>query len=312
MRLIVTGCRGFVGGSLGRFAACAGHDVLGIARSSQPGDGWTGRYLQADVLHTDLSGIIAEFKPDVVFHGAGTASVGKSLDAPLDDLRAAVMTWANTLESIRRSSVKPVVLFPSSAAVYGNPASLPVAEDALIAPVSPYGFHKAACELIAREYAECYGLNIALCRIFSIFGPLQRRLLVWELFRQFTGPSQEVYLKGTGQETRDYLYIEDVAAALLSIAQIEMHGGAKRQCRIINFASGQETQISELADRLRTLIASDKRIIYEGRTQPGDPINWCGDPAVLQSILPDWRPQPLPLTLANCIIAWQSGITESV
>src|SRR5262249_32252336 len=121
MRILITGSNGFVGRSIGRFGAHAGYEVLGGDLTTVAGGGWPGRYLQADGAQGDLSELIRSFVPDVLFHAAGTASVAASLAAPLEDLRGAVLTWASTLESVRRAGVKPLLVFPSSAAVYGNP-----------------------------------------------------------------------------------------------------------------------------------------------------------------------------------------------
>lgn len=304
MKLLVTGCRGFVGGSVGRYAAAAGHEVLGIARSSQPEGDWPGRYVQADVLHAPLADIVADFAPDAVLHGAGAASVGASLAAPLEDLRAAVLTWANTLESIRLSGTRPVVLFPSSAAVYGSPASLPVSEDAPLAPVSPYGFHKAACELIGRGYAECFGLNITACRLFSVFGVRQRRLLVWELFEQMRGSGPVVRLQGTGRESRDYLHSDDLAAALLALAG---HPVLKQGAglRVLNLCRGKEMPVFELACLMVGLCYADKQVCCRGVAQPGHPARWAGDASRLCGLLPDWRPRPLADSLGRCIEEWR-------
>lgn len=307
MKMLVTGSRGFVGGSVGRFASLAGHDVLGVARSSQPEPDWAGRYIQADVLHAPLADVIADFAPDVVLHGAGTASVGASLQMPLEDLRAAVFTWANTLESIRLSGVRPVVLFPSSAAVYGNPTALPVPEDAQVLPVSPYGFHKAACELVAREYAECFGLNIVACRLFSIFGARQRRLLVWELFEQMQGPEPTVWLQGTGQESRDYLHIVDLAGVLLQVAAHPAIAAPRSTLQVLNVASGLETPVLDLAHQLRTFLHVDKPVACRGVDRPGNPIRWAADVGLLRALLPGWQARPLAAGLHDCLTIWRTA-----
>ncbi len=306
MRILITGSNGFVGGGVGRWAARAGHEVLGVARASQPAAGWPGAYAQADVLTSDLAGIIGTFAPDVLLHGAGTASVAASLHTPLDDLRAAVLTWANVLDSVRRAELRPRLLFPSSAAVYGNPTELPVREDAPAQPISPYGFHKAACELLAREYAECYGCNIIVCRLFSLFGAAQRRLLVWELYQQCAGPDATVWLAGTGTETRDYLPINDIAAALLALAttlsQAPETGG---RCLTVNVASGTEMSVFALAEQVRALVAPTKEIHCRGIARPGDPHAWRADITALRTLAPAWQPQPLARALAQCINVWQ-------
>lgn len=300
MKILVTGSRGFIGGSFGVFAARAGHEVLGISRSSQAAHGWPAAHLQADVAQADLAKTIRDFAPDLVLHGAGSASVGHSLNTPLDDLKASLLTWATVLDGVRRSGLKPVVLFPSSAAVYGNPAHLPVREDAPSAPISPYGFHKMACELAAREYAQCFGLRIIVCRLFSVFGPGQRRLLVWEIFRQLLTENKTVWLDGSGEETRDYLHVDDASAAMLQLgAQPSAEG-----CVFVNVASGRELSVRALAERLCVHAGVEKNIECRHHHRPGDPLHWRADTARLTTMLPDWRPRDLEESLAECAGVW--------
>lgn len=316
MRILITGSRGFVGGSVGRYAARAGHAVVGVGRATQAEVGWPGAYVSADIVSSDLSGVVRDFAPDVVLHAAGTASVGASLAAPLDDLRAALLTWANTLESVRRSGLRPLLLYASSAAIYGNLATLPAREDAPARPISPYGFHKAACELLAHEYAECFALPVVVCRLFSLFGAAQRRLLIWELYRQFADADEPVVrLQGTGAETRDYLHIDDVAAALLDIAAAQLEetteGGRRVEttergrCLVVNVASGEETSVLALAAQVGQLVAPGKEIRCRGLERTGDPRAWRADITRLRSLAPLWQPQPLAQSLAGCIAEWK-------
>lgn len=309
MKILVTGSGGFVGGSFGRFASRAGHELLGVGRASQPEVGWPGRHAQADVSSSDLADLMAEFAPDVLLHAAGTASVGASLARPLDDLRASVLTWANVLDSVRRSGARPLVVFPSSAAVYGDADALPVSESAPARPISPYGFHKAACELLAREHAECFGMRVLVCRLFSLFGEAQRRLLVWELYRQLEGAEAFVRLEGTGDETRDYLHVDDAAAALLEFASSlsEERGG----CAVVNVASGEETRVLDLAEQLRALVAPAKEIRCLGHARAGDPRRWRADTSLLRSLAPRWRPRPFAERLWQCVAAWRGDRTAA-
>lgn len=304
MRILITGSSGFIGGSFGHFAAAAGHEILGLDRRGQSPEDWAGDYLQVDVSQTDLSPIIRDFAPHALFHAAGTASVGASFQLPIEDLRVAILTWSNTLDGVRRSGQKPVILFPSSAAVYGNPLKLPVCEGQAIAPISPYGFHKAACELVAREFSECFGLQIIACRLFSVFGRAQRRLLIWELYQQLVGSGSTIWLQGTGNESRDYLSIDDVCSVLLHLSS---NPPIKRKCGrllVVNVARGEETQILNLAEQLRRLLNLDKTIRCEGLERPGDPKRWCADVTLLHTLHPFWQPQPLGVSLAQCLTVW--------
>jgi UDP-glucose 4-epimerase len=305
VKILVTGSGGFLGGSFGRHAARAGHELLGVGRASQPEVGWPGLYAQADASSSDLSDLMAAFGPDVLLHAAGAASVGASLARPLDDLRASVLTFANVLDSARRSGTQPLVLFPSSAAVYGEGAALPTKESAEVRPISPYGFHKAACELLAREHAECFGMRVVVCRIFSLFGEAQRRLLVWELYRQLAGAEPVVWLEGTGEETRDYLHAEDASSALLELAS--NLAGARGGCTVVNVAGGEETRVRDLAERLRALVAPSKEVRCRGHARAGDPQRWRADTSLLRSLAPRWQPRPFDQRLARCASAWQRG-----
>jgi UDP-glucose 4-epimerase len=308
VRLLITGISGFIGGSVGRYAARAGHVVMGTGRANDAAKGWTGLYARC-AGSDDLTSVIQEFRPDVVVNAAGTASVGASVDDPLNDFRSSVQTCIDVLDAVRRSGNRPLVVIPSSAAVYGNPASLPVAEDAALQPISPYGFHKAACELLAREYAECFGLNVLACRFFSVFGPAQHRLLVWEIYQQLAGPEQIAWLSGTGEETRDFLYIDDLAAALLAL--LEKSAGPDKYV-VLNVASGVETSVLQLAETIRDAVAPGKEIRCRGHERRNDPLRWRADVSRLATLLPSWRARTLDDGVAACTAAWQERNRSSL
>ena len=289
MRLLITGISGFIGGSVGRYAERAGHEVRGAGRSTT----------------ADLTHLIRHFQPHVLLNAAGTASVGASIENPLNDFAGSVQTCADVLDAVRRSGAKPLVVIPSSAAVYGNPASLPVAEDVSLQPISPYGFHKAACELLAREYAECFGLKVMICRFFSVYGAAQRRLLVWELYQQLAGPEKIAWLDGTGEETRDFLFIDDLAAALFGL--VDEFESSEREPLVVNVASGSETGVLSLAEMIRDLVAPDKEIRCRGNLRKNDPLRWRADINRLQTMLPSWQPRALADGLALCVDAWRNA-----
>jgi UDP-glucose 4-epimerase len=309
MRLLIIGCAGFLGSNLSEVGARRGYEILGISRSSKPA-GWPGEYLQRQVI-SDLDGIIQDFAPDAILHVAGPASVDASFIVPVSDLHASVLTWINTLDSVRRSGLRPLVLFPSSAAVYGNPERLPTAEDAAIAPISPYGFHKAACELLALEYSQCFGLDIIVCRFFSLFGGSQQRLLIWELYNQLVGPNPTVWLEGKGTESRDYLDVNDATSAVFQLINRQLlarneKSYAERHGLVVNIASGQETNVLDLAEQLRNLVAPEKRICCLGNERRGAPERWRADIGRLRSLIPGWESKPFSVALSECVAAWQN------
>ena len=309
MRLLVIGCLGFLGRTVSQMGVQRGDEVLGISRSGRP-PGWRGEYLQKTVLG-DLDSVIQHFEPEVVLHAAGPTAVESSFAAPVDDLQASLVTWAQTLDAVRRSGLKPLLIFPSSAAVYGDSQTLPIAEEAAIAPISPYGFHKAACELLALEYSKLFGLRVLVCRFFSLFGALQRRLLIWELYEQLAGPDTIVWLRGKGSESRDYLEVYDAASAVFQLISCLCDGrdaAYDNRCQpvVVNIASGEETNILDLAGQLRVMLAPEKRICCRRSEMPGRPERWCADITRLRSMIPHWRYRPLPAGLSECVAAWQS------
>lgn len=311
MRVLITGSTGFIGGSLGRYAVQAGHTVMGTGRSPKANKDWPGLYTSSSTTAESLAEIASDFSPDVLLHAAGSASVSLSMADPRSDLNASVIACADVLEAVRCSDRNPLVVFASSAAVYGNPLALPINESARVQPISPYGFHKAICETLAREYAECFGLDLLVCRFFSVFGASQRRLLIWELYQQLAGPNQDAWLDGSGSESRDFLYIDDAAEAVFGLIGDRLKdSGQPSGLAVINVASGQETTVMTVAEQLRDTIAPQKKIFCRGNAREGDPRRWHADISRLQSILPSWRPRPITEALGLCVAAWH-GETEA-
>ncbi len=288
-----------------------GHEILGVGRAAQASPDWPGHYLSADVVVADLSPAIREFAPEAVVHAAGTASVAASFTAPLEDLRASLFCWANVLDSVRRAKLAPLVVFPSSAAVYGQTEELPVTEATPLAPISPYGFHKMACELLGQEYAKCFGQRIFTFRLFSVFGEMQKRLLVWELFQQFSGRGEAVWLQGTGTESRDYLHADDMAGAVLEIIE-KLGGMSEGGWQVANMASGHELKVLDLAEQMSSLMGSKKSIHCKGVQRPGDPQRWVADISYLRNLAPEWKPKQFTERLSECLQAWQEGLDSRV
>jgi UDP-glucose 4-epimerase len=304
MRVLVTGARGFLGSTVGAVARQRGYAVHGIGRSAQPPEGWSSAYSWFDVASADLRPIVDKFEPDLIFHGAGSSSVEHSFKAPLEDFRASAVTLCNLLDAVRRSSRRPVVIFPSSAAVYGQPESLPVAESYRCQPISPYGVNKWQAETVAASYAKYFGLTVVNCRLFSLFGPTQKRLLVWELFRKVMGEGAEIELKGTGRETRDFLYADDAANLMLDLAASQRSEPAG--CSTFNVASGTECSVLEMVEIIQKLCGRSKPVRPAEATPTGDPERWHADMAQVKQLLPEWSAPQLGDRLRMTLKQWSS------
>jgi UDP-glucose 4-epimerase len=306
MKLLITGCNGFVGKQVARSGAVRGVALLGLGRDEAASPGWPGQYIRIPSSDTEFAAIVERFGPDAIFHAAGSASVQDSFARPLEDFAASAGIWMRLLDAVRRSGASPLIAFPSSAAVYGDPSALPVSEVAPVQPVSPYGFHKAICELLAREYSECFASRIIVLRIFSLYGPDQRRLLPWEIYRQCLSDDNSVWLAGTGEESRDYLDVGDFAAAVFGLfdALADVRDGWFLP---VNVASGEEVRVTAVARIIQERLAVSKIIRCGGVARRGDPRRWRADISLLQSLIPAWQPAPFTESLGRCVDAWQAA-----
>jgi dTDP-glucose 4,6-dehydratase/UDP-glucose 4-epimerase len=194
-----------------------------------------------------------------------------SFENPFMDYELNVINVMRMLEAIRLISRETAFINISSAAVYGTPSRLPVGEDADITPISPYGWHKRQSEILCSEYAELYGLRICSMRVFSAYGPGLKKQLFWDLFQK-TKMGKSVELSGTGDESRDYIFVEDLVRASEIIATKSLLKG-----EVINVATGIETTIREAVTIFIEVLGWDGGISFSGSKRKGDPLNWCAE-----------------------------------
>ena len=282
--ILITGAGGFLARHTAAEFRAGGWRTLGLGRTDPDHVAALYDAFQLDDLAdpSRVASLLDKFKPAAVVHLAAPSSVPESLRRPLPDLEAHVVTTARLFEAIRLSAIRTRVLLVSSAAVYGDPERFPVAEDARLRPVSPYGFHKLHQELICDESLAIFGIPAAKARVFSTFGPGLRRLAVWDLTKRMLAGDMTVL--GTGEEVRDYLYVADVASAFRAIVENgAFDGGA------INVASGEGTTIAELARRIHARVGGDIPLHFTGNTQSGMPAAWVADVTQLRGL--GWAPR---------------------
>lgn len=278
--LLVTGVAGFIGRYVARHLSEQGWSVIGIDNSPPENAPLSNllAYHRLQLPDAALNGLLQEHSPQVCIHCAGRASVGLSLTDPAADFQASPILTFEILNALRLKAPSCRFIFLSSAAVYGNPESLPVSETQPPAPVSPYGFHKLQCEQLCLEFAKVYGLPTASMRIFSAYGPGLRRQVVWDISRKVI-TQNSLSLQGTGNESRDFIHALDIARALSAVATC-----APMEGEVYNLGSGREVAIAQLANMILDALESDCTPVFDGVVPAGTPLNWQADVSKLQAL----------------------------
>ena len=288
---MITGAAGFLGQHIGRYFAARGCQVVGLDMTAEPA-GICDVYRRVELPGPAFREALREDRPDWIIHCAGRASVPQSMADPAGDFQSSVALTFDLLNDLRVELPACRFLFLSSAAIYGNPVSLPVQETHAPAPLSPYGFHKWQCEQLCAEFSTIYGLSTASVRIFSAYGTGLRRQVVWDLCaKALSAPALQ--LQGTGRESRDFIHANDVARGLHAVAT-----GAPMQGEIYNLASGTEVAIGDLAALVLKALRLDKPLEFDGVLPAGNPRNWRADISRIAAL--GFRPE----------VSFESGLAE--
>lgn len=270
---LITGAAGFLGRHVARQFLREGWQVLAVddvpPENAPSGAGL--RFERMKLPDARLAEMLRKTAPKVCVHCAGRASVPLSMTEPAADFHANTTLTFELLETLRLNAPACRFLLLSSAAVYGDPPTLPVTEEHPIAPLSPYGYHKRQAELLCEEFARVHGLATASVRIFSAYGPGLRRQVIWDICERALTTGR-LPLHGTGGESRDFIHAADIARALHLLAS----AGAARG-EIYNLASGRETTIAELAALLLTALGSSVQPEFDQRATSGNPLHWRAD-----------------------------------
>ncbi|MDP7238294.1 MAG: NAD-dependent epimerase/dehydratase family protein [Candidatus Latescibacteria bacterium] len=273
--ILVTGGTGFIGRHLIGRLLSLGAQVTIVDRTTRVNLFEPSRHLTTYTLSLPDSSIVDLIKQDrftAVFHLAGPSSVPSSIQNPADDLFFNAHATLQILEAIRHHSLETRLIYMASAAVYGNPDHLPVAETTPLHPISPYGISKLATEMYISLYARLHDLQTASLRPFSIYGPGQKKLVVYDLIQKLQTNPDRIEVYGTGEEVRDFLYVDDmVAAAIMVMIRGDLKGEA------YNVASGHGTVIRDIVGILTSTIKLSPQICYTGKGRPGDPAKWIAD-----------------------------------
>jgi len=290
MTVWITGANGFIGRHLARALADAGHVVHGVGYGALE-DADRQRlglrtWLNGEIDAGNLDALAAASGlPSTVFHLAGGSSVGLSIAQPLEDFSRTVESTARVLEWLRVSAPECRLIAASSAAVYGADHDGAIAEDARLAPMSPYGRHKLMMEQLCESYATSFGVRSTAMRLFSVYGTHLRKQLPWDICARLQKGERELVLGGTGAELRDWTDVRDVVRLF---AKINAHP-QRETFEIINGGSGRGTTVAEIAGMLAENWGGEISIRYSGSVRAGDPFSLLADDARLRGLPFDWQ-----------------------
>jgi nucleoside-diphosphate-sugar epimerase len=270
MNILVIGSQGFIGTHLCSFFVHKSYTVVGADVLEVPAN-LTYEYVKVSRLSAQWNELLQIKQFDVCINAAGSGNVAYSVTHPLIDFEANTLDVIQLLDAIKTHQPTCKYIHLSSAAVYGNPLSLPIFENSHIQPISPYGYHKQMSEIICKEYSHLFNLKIAIIRPFSIFGNGLRKQLIWDMCNKFNS-NDVITLFGTGNETRDFIHISDFVQLIEIVLE-----HADFNCTVYNAASGIETKVSDVANIFVEYYGCTKSVFFNGVSKPGDPQNWCAN-----------------------------------
>ena len=289
MKVLVTGGAGFIGSHVVDRCVEAGHavavvDDLSTGRRQQVNP--AARLHVVDVRSPALDDVFRAESPDAVVHLAAQASVARSVANPSLDAEINVLGSINLFECCRRGGARRVVYMSTGGAGYGDTDVVPTPEDHPSRPVSPYGTSKVSAELYLACWEALHGLSAAILRLANIYGPRQDpqgEAGVIAIFTDRLLRGETCIINGDGLQTRDYVYVGDVAdAAFGALERPEVRGP-------INIGTGIETTVVALFQALRAA-AGGKGEARHGPAKSGEQRRSVLDPSRARRLL-GWTPQ---------------------
>jgi UDP-glucose 4-epimerase len=254
--VLVTGGAGFIGSHIAEAYLAAGWSVTcldDLSRGKRDQVPAAAMFIEADVRSKAAFAAVADGKFDVVVHQAAQIDVRVSVDEPAHDASINLVGFANVLGAVAAGKVKRVVFASSGGVVYGDPAVLPTPEPTANLPISPYGVSKLAGEHYLRVLGALHGFEGVALRYSNVYGPRQdpaSEAGVVSIFVSRLLANKPVTIFGDGTQTRDYVFVGDVARANLLAGTVPVSRGARLDVPAFNIGTGRETSVNDLAQHV--------------------------------------------------------------
>jgi UDP-glucose 4-epimerase len=275
-RALVTGGAGFIGSHVADLYVANGYDVTVLdnlssgKRQNLPS---AATFVEGDITSPDAAALVREGGFDVISHLAAQIDVRKSVNDPGFDANMNIVGSLNLLEAVRQSKRDTRFIFSSTGgALYGDFVTPPNVETFAKDPESPYGIAKLSVELYMAYYGRLHGLQTVALRYANVYGPRQDphgEAGVVAIFCNRILEDRAMTAFGTGEQTRDYVFVKDVARANLAAATREIPPAGQLDARGFNIGTTIETSVNELAQTLKRVAGSDVAIEY-APARPGE------------------------------------------
>lgn len=283
-RILVTGGAGFIGSHLVDKLVATGHKVLVLDNLStgkkahlNPG----AEFVKIDIANDrkKLYKVVAKFAPTCVFHLAAHKDPRASVKDPLHDANENILGTLNILESLRILNTGVRVVFSSTAAVYSSINKLPVSEPSQIRPASPYGISKRTAEMYMWHYSSLYPIAAVSLRFSNVYGPRETfgSGSVVTRFVKKISANKPCVIWGTGEQTRDFLYVEDVVDGLIRAMRVAW-------CGEMNLATNVETSVNEVQCLIQEQLGVSADPVHED-TKEGELFQSRLDPSLAKEVM---------------------------
>jgi UDP-glucose 4-epimerase len=288
VRILLTGGAGFIGSHVAGRLLERGHEVA-VVDDLSTGKRWNvpdgAQFYEMDI-RSGCTRVFEEFAPEALCHQAAQMDVRRSVKEPDFDAEVNVLGTVRLLENCMRHGVDRVVFASTGGAVYGEQEAFPATEDHPQYPVSPYGVSKLAGERYLHFYNAQYGLPYAALRYANVYGPRQDphgEAGVVAVFCGNIAAKRPSTINGNGEQTRDYVYVDDVARANVLALEQDPPPGA------YNIGTGIETSVNRLYELLQD-ISGEYIPPRHGPGKPGEQLRSCVDHSRATRLL-GWRPE---------------------
>jgi UDP-glucose 4-epimerase len=288
MRVLLTGGAGFIGSHVADHLLARGHEVVVVddLSSGKEQNVSEGAAIYERDIRDGCADVFEDFGPEALCHQAAQMDVRRSVREPDFDAQVNVIGTIGLLENCIRHGVRKVVFASTGGAVYGEQQQFPAAEDHPQYPISPYGVSKLAAERYLHFYDVQYGLSYAALRYANVYGPRQDphgEAGVVAIFSRNLATDKGATINGSGEQTRDYVYVADVARANVLALETNVPSGA------YNVGTGIETNVNQLYELMRNLSGKDLPATH-GPAKPGEQLRSSIDPTRAGRVL-GWRPE---------------------